>query len=240
MELVSLHPFDPEIARQYVAALKGDRAPEAGWQTWWTPELPGALENMEAGKETAANQVSLGLAWALAGVHPSFVRKGFGLSIWEARVDRGVGMLMRPPSRLFIDAGLDRQSLQIMPIRLDWQGGMMGGAFVPARLMDNLAELLDAKLERMAKRLHDAENDPFAMLDLMQKAVDYARENGLGLFEAQDAVGSAQVQGMRIVEAADRKRMDPEMRQRIQVAITPEKGPGFFSRIFRRDHDTGK
>lgn len=235
MELVSLHPFEPEIAERYVSALKREREPDASWQTWWNPALPEALEGMANGREDAANQISLGLAWALSGEHPAFARKGFGLSIWEARVDRGLGMLMRPPSRLFMDAGLERGLVQVMPIRLDLQGGMMGGAYIPARLMNNLAELLDSRLERMARRLHDAENDPFPMLELMQQAVDYARARGLGLYEAQDAIGSAAVAGMHVIEANDRKHMNAELRHRIELATIPEKKPGFLSRFFRRE-----
>jgi hypothetical protein len=125
-----------------------------------------------------------------------------------------------------------------MPIRLDLHGGMMGGAYIPARLMDNLAELMDSRLERMARRLHEAETDPFPMIDLMNQAVEYARERGLGLYEAQDAVGSASVvPGMRVIEPSDKKRMDAELRNRIQAAITPEKKPGFFSRFFHREEE---
>jgi hypothetical protein len=237
LELVSLHPFDPEIATRYVGALKGERAPDAAWHSWWNPALPAALGGMALGSEEAANRISLGLAWALSGEHPAFVMVGFGLTTWEARVDRGVGMLLRPPSRLFVDAGLERGLLQEMPIRLDLHGGMMGGAWIPARLMDNLAELMDSRLERMARRLHEAERDPFPMIDLMNQAVEYARDRGMGLYEAQDAVGSAPVPGMRVIEPSDKKRMDPEVRQRIQAAITPEKKPGFFSRFFHREEE---
>ena len=235
MELVSLHPFEPKIGERYVAALKREREPDPSWHSWWDPALTDALGDMARGREDAANRISLGLAWALSSEHPAFARTGFGLSIWEARVDRGVGMLMRPPSRLFMDAGLERGLVQVMPIRLDVQGGMMGGAYIPSRLMDNLAELLDARLERMARRLHDAENDPFAMLGLMHQAVDYARERGLGLYEAQDAVGTAPVAGMQVIEANDRKRMDTQLRHRIELAIAAEKKPGLFSRLFRRN-----
>ena len=237
MELVSLHPFDQEIADRYVAALKGKRPPDADWASWWSPALAESLREMDDGQEDAANRISLGLARALSGEHPAFARMGFGLTIWEARIDRGVGMLMRPPSRIFIDAGLDRNPLQVMPIRLDLHGGMMGGAYVPARLMDNLAELLDSKMERMARRLHEAENDPYPILDLMQQAVVYAREREMGLYEAQDVVGSAPVSGMHVIEANDRKHMNAELRHRIELAITPEKKPGFFSRFFRREDE---
>ncbi len=230
MELVSLHPFDPDIAARYVAALKGEREPEPAWRDWWSPVLPEALARAAAGREDAARSVSLGLAWALSAEHPAFVREGFGLTNWEARIDRGVGMLMRPPSRLFVDAGLERRTAQVMPIRLELEQGTMGGAYIPSRLMGNLAELMDTRLERMAKRLVEAEYDPFSMLGLMHQAVAYARERDLGLYEAQDAV-SPTVPHMRIVEAAEKKRMDGALRERIEVAIAPEKKPGFISRL---------
>lgn len=235
MELMSLHPFDPEIAERYVAALKGEAEPDAAWRAWWSPSLRVAVGEMAAGNEAAANRLTLGLAWALASAYPSFVQTGFSLTTLEARVDRGIGMLMRPPSRLFVDAGLERGAVLSMPIRLDMMGGgMMGGAYIPARSMDRLAELADSRLERMVKRLHDAENDPYAVLDLMHKAIAYAHERGMGLYEAQDAIGSAHVPGLEIVEAADRKRMDPVLRERIQAALAEEKRRGFFSRFFRR------
>lgn len=232
MELVSLHPFDPEIAARYVAALKGEREPDTAWRTWWSPALPEAVMGAAAGREAAARTLSLGLAWALSAEHPAFVREGFGLTNWEARIDRGVGMLMRPPSRLFIDAGLERRTAQVMPIRLELEEGMMGGAYVPSRLMGGLAELMDTRLERMAKRLAEAEYDPFAMLGLMHQAVAYARERDLGLYEAQDAVGLSP--NMRIIEAAEKKRMDGALRERIEAAIAPEKKAGFISRLLGR------
>lgn len=232
MELVSLHPFDPEIAERYVAALRGDAVPDPAW-SWWDPGLLEAVEQSRAASEDAANRLSLGLAWALSGEHPAFAKQGFGLTVWEARIDRGVGMLMRPPSRLFVEAGLDRAAVQEMPIRIDLHAGRMGGAYIPARLMGNLSELLETKLERMARRLNDAEYDPFAMLGLLHDAVTYARERDLGLYEALDAVGPA-IPGMTLVEA-DRKRIDPELRRRIQAAITAERKPGLFGRLFGRN-----
>ncbi|HWV25149.1 MAG TPA: hypothetical protein VNZ58_13235 [Thermomicrobiales bacterium] len=237
MEMMSLHPFDPEVAGRYVAAVKGEAEPDAAWRSWWTPSLREAVGEMASGNESASNRLTLGLAWALASEYPSFTQMGFSLTTWEARVDRGIGMLMRPPSRLFVDAGLERSAVLSMPIRLDMMGGgMMGGAYVPAQSMARLAEVTDSHLERMAKRLHDAENDPYAVLDLMQRAISYAREQGLGLYEAQDAIGTASVPGLRLVEASDRKRMDPVLRERIRAAIEAEKrNRGFFSRFFRKE-----
>lgn len=232
MELVSLHPFDPDVASRYVRALGGAEAPAPAWRPWWDSTLAGALEGVRRGDEEAANVVTLGLARALAQEQPVFAQEGFGLTTWEARVDRGVGMLMRPPSRLFVDAGLDRELVQAMPIRLDLQRGLMGGAYVPARLVGDLHELLEFRLDRMARRLHEAEYDPVAMLGLMFEAVDYARERGLGLYEALDVVGPT-LPGMVVVEP-NPKRLDRELRQRIEVAIKPKKGPGLLARLLGR------
>lgn len=232
MELVSLHPFDPIIAERYVAALRGEAMPDPAWSSWWDPALVDAVEQSRASREEDANRLSLGLAWALSGEHPAFVQEGFGLTVWEARVDRGVGMLMRPPSRLFIDAGLDRAAVRNMPIRIDLHAGMMGGAYIPFRLMGDLSQLLETRLERMARRLNEAEYDAFSMLGLLHEAVGYAQERQLGLYEAMDAVGPL-IPGMQLIEA-DKKRLDPELRRRIQAAITPEKKPGIFGRLFRR------
>ena len=232
MELVSLHPFDPAVAVRYVRAVTGAEEPDAAWRAWWDAGVRAAVDEARQGSERAANLITLGLARALAHEHPAFVRDGFGLTLWEARVDRGVGMLMRPPSRLFVDAGLDRQAVQHMPIRLDLHGGLMGGAYVPARLVNDLHELLEFRLERMARRLHEADYDPVAMIGLMFAAVDYARERGLGLYEALDAVG-APIPGMRLVEANPRT-MDRELRRRIEAAIRPRKRPGLLARLFGR------
>lgn len=231
MELISLHPFDQEIANRYVAALAGEAAPDPAWQTWWTPSLMDDVARVGEGREDASNRITLGLAWALAGEHPTFVRQGFGLTTWEARIDRGVGMLLRPPSRIFVDAGMPRPAMQAMPIRLEVQAGMMGGAYIPPRLIDDLHALLDTHLERMAKRMNDANYDPFAMIALLHQAVSYAKHHGLGLYEAQDAVGGA-VPGMQVVEAPEKKRMDADLRKRIEGAIAEEKKRGRFSRFF--------
>jgi len=232
MELISLHPFDPDVASRYVRALVAGAPPDAAWGAWWNSAATAAVDRAREGSEDAANQISLGLAYALAQEQPVFVHEGFGLTTWEARVDRGVGMLMRPPSRLFVDAGLDRQVVQAMPIRLDLQRGLMGGAYVPARLVGDLYELLDFRLDRMARRLHEAEYDAVALLGLMFEAGSYARERGLGLYEAIDAVG-APIPGMVVIEP-DAKRLDRELRGRIEQAIKPQKGPGLLSRLLGR------
>lgn len=235
MEFISLHPFDMKVAEAYIAAVQGKAVPDPRWVSWWRDDLRTALGELAEGSESAANRLTTGLALAMTTEHPSFLQEGFGLTTWEARVDRGVGMLMRPPARIFVDAGVDRRLVGQMPIRIDLQGGMMGGAYVPDRLMDKLDELLDQRLERMAKRLKEAEFDPFPMIGLMRQAVDYAKERNLGLYEAIDVV----VPGMNVIRATEKKQMDPDLRQRIEAAITPEKKPGIFGRLFGRKRPDG-
>lgn len=230
MEHISLHPFDTRVAEAYIEAVLGQREPDPRWSAWWRDDLRTALDELGEGSESAANRLTVGLALAMATDHPSFVQEGFGLTTWEARVDRGVGMLMRPPARVFVDAGVNRRLVDAMPIRLDLQGGMMGGAYVPDRLIGQLDTLLDEHLERMAKRLKDAEYDPFPMLGLMRDAVRYARERNLGLYEAIDVV----VPGMNVVWAPEKKQLDPAFRDRIEKAIAEEKKPGLFGRLFGR------
>lgn len=235
MDVVSLHPFQPEIAERYVATLEGTREPSPAWSPWWNESLREALARARTGDERAANQISLGLAWALAGVEASYVIPGFGLTIWEARIDRGIGMLLRPPSRLFLDAGLDAESARAMPIRLDPQMGMMGGAYVPPRLVPQLHELLESRLERTVRRLVEADYDPVAILGPVHTAVERAKTQGHGLFEALDAFGpeGQGMPGMQVI-MADPKRMDKALRRRIEVAQKTPKKPGLLVRLLGR------
>jgi hypothetical protein len=39
---------------------------------------------------------------------------------------------------------------------------------------------------------------------------------------------------MNVIRAAEKKQMDPALRARIEAAITPEKKPGLFGRLFGR------
>ena len=235
MELVSLHPLDPVVARTYVQALKRETPVPASWKTWWNPDLVNAVDTTRSGNERAANQVTYGLAQALATEQPVFAQDGCAFSIWEARIDRGIGMLMRPPSRLFGEAGMDEAVARVMPIRLDLQHGMMGGSYVPARLIPDLARMLDTHLERTARRMHEGEYDTMALLGLMLEAVTYAREREFGLFEAMDVVGpDGEALPGTVVIRADRKRIDPAIRARIETAIKPPKKPGLFARVFGR------
>lgn len=233
MHIVSLHPIDPETVRRYVAALKGE-PPD--------PSLNGALnthvddiQRARAGDERAATRLTYGLARALAQAGPIFTHDAFGLSFWEAQVDRPLGMLMRPPSRLFIEAGLDTAIARAMPTRLDFQMGMMGGAYIPARLIEQAHQLLGEHMERSVKRLVAAEYDPMASFGLMYEAVTYARDNAMGLYEALDVTGSEGegVTGATVIRP-DRKRLDREVAERIVTYQKPPKKPGLFQRMMGR------
>ena len=217
--------------------LTGEESFEPDWSGLMPTTLVDDLAKARSGDESASNRITLAFARIVAAQHPTFFHDGLGLTTWEARVDRGIGMLMRPPSRLFIDAGLERKQVEAMPIRLDLQGGLMGGAWIPPRLMGNLRELLDTRLDRLARRLHEAEYDPYALLGLMDSAVTYAAERNLGLFEAIGVVGpyGEHSAGIEVI-AAEPKRMNQDLLRRIEIAITPPKKPGLISRMFGRGH----
>ncbi|MDQ3657767.1 MAG: hypothetical protein M3457_22170 [Chloroflexota bacterium] len=234
MHIVSLHPIDPETVRRYVAALNDERS---------DPPLDeaasGALRDdairARAGDERAATRLTYGLARALGQAAPIFTHDAFGLSFWEAQVDRPMGMLMRPPARLFIDAGLDASVARTMATRLDFQMGMMGGAYIPARLIDQAHQLLDDHMERSVKRLMAAEYDPMASFGLMYEAVSYARDQGMGLYEALDVIGPAGegLPGATILRP-DRKRLDRNVAERIDAYRQPPKKPGLIQRMLGR------
>lgn len=243
MELCSLHPFDLETVRQYVQSATGkdgldsQRGRQDAWWTWVIGEARRGYACAAAGDEEGASALTYGLAQVLATRQPSFFCEGVCLTSWEARIDRGIGMLMRPPSRLFIDAGLDIAPARVLPIRLDLARGMMGGAFIPARLVPDLERLLDARIERVVRRLIDADFDGVAVMGLMLEAARFARERGLGLYEAMDVITpsapEAMPPGARVV-VADRKRIEPGLRKRLEQAAKPPKKPGLLSRMFGR------
>lgn len=218
MDLCSLHPVTVDDARSFLAALAG------------TPPRP--LVDVPTTSNGYPNALGHAFAGYLADLTASFVMPGVSLSTWEARVDRGVGMLLRPPSRLFVEAGMPVEAARRLPIRLDAGGGMMAGAYVPASLMPQLHELLDGRLERQARRLAEAEIDAVPILGLMLEAVAYARASGTGLIEAADVLGTAEMRGGVVM--ADAKRVDRALRRRIELAITPPKEPGLIGRLLGR------
>ena len=229
MNVVSLHPIALEVVHRYVGDITGS-AVMAG-----PSPRRDDVEWARRGNETAANRLTYGLALALAEVGPVYCHTDFGLSFWEAQVDRGLGMLLRPPSRMFMDAGLDAQTARVMPIRLDPQLGMMGGAYLPARLVGKALEQFEEHLERTVKRLVNAEIDPLPVTGLMHEALHQARAHGVGLYEAQDVVGPGGEgrPGMEIV-LPDQRRWDRDFVEQVVDFATPPKTPGLLQRLFGR------
>lgn len=236
MEMMSLHPLDERTVTRFMAVLDGKTEPDPAWRSWWPSQSAVLMERMRAGDERAANELTLALAYALGSAMPSFAAPAFGLTLWEARVDRGVGMYLRPPARLFRDQGMALDVVRTMPIRVDTNLGPMGGAFVPAHLVPKIKELLIDREERMARRLREAELDPVVSLTLFSEAVDYALEHGQGLFEALDAVGPAgeSVFGGEVV-IGSRDRVPKDERKRIDELSKPPKKPGLLKRMFGGD-----
>jgi hypothetical protein len=243
MEACSLHLLDLEAVARYVKILTGDDpAPDLGVaDRVWSNRLVAAARAGYAralnGNEAGANAVTYGLGQLLATRGPSFAMPGLALTTLEARIDRGVGMLVRPPSRLFVEAGLATTAARAMPIRLDLSRGLMGGAFVPARLVAELEALLDRRLERFLRRFGDAELDGVAAVGLLIEACAAARAAGVGLFEAIDVITLDAPESFppnaRVV-AGERRRLPPDLRKRLEEAAKPPKQPGLVARIFGR------
>lgn len=175
--------------------------------------------------------VGQALAEFLAERWPCFVLSEISLTRWEAAIDRGVGMLLRPPARLLIEAGLERAIARRLPIRLDHDGGVMAGAYIPAHLVAQFESLLEERLERELRRLIEAELDPVANMGLMLQALAYARSQGTGLIEAMDVVDG--LEPAVPVFSADRNRLPKALRSRLEAAARPPKEPGRIARLFR-------
>ena len=176
-------------------------------------------------------------------MQPVFFVPGAGFTQLESRFDRGIGMLLRPPSRLFADAGLEIAVARAMPIRLDAFGGSMGGAFMPPLLVPQFCDLLETRMGRLARRMAEAELDAPAFVGLLLEAATYAAERGLGMFEASDVivpgVPESQPPGLRLLQP-DRKRLERRLRLRLEEAARPPREPGVLSRLFGRGHPTNR
>jgi hypothetical protein len=247
VEFTSIHPLDLDVVRALVDAANGtadlSSLPlDSTWRRRLGDAATAGRTRAASGDESGANALTYALGQALAAVQPTYFHPGLSLTAWEARIDRGAGMLMRPPSRLFIDAGLDVAAARAMPIRLDLSRGMMGGSFIPARLIPDFERLLETRLERSVRRLIDAELDPVAVLGLMYELAAYARRSNLGLYEAIDVVTPDQPGAMppsiQLV-MADRKRVDPALRKQIDLAAKPVKKPGLLARMLGRGARSG-
>lgn len=224
MQLITVHLYDPEVASAYVHALSGGERPD--W-SWWQSDLTEVFASEM--DENAASRIGVGLVRAMADAYPSYHENGFGLTPWEAQFDRGIGMYMRPPARIFVDNGISPMVTGKMPIRLDLQGGIMAGAWIPPHLIANLDQLIDTRLEIWAKRIHEAEIDPYPMLAMMRMVCDDALRNSLGLIEAINVIEP----GMRVIETPDKKRMNAGIRARIDAALKEDQ-QSLIDKLFRR------
>lgn len=246
MQPSALHPFDPSLAVSFVQALTGATdSPipglDAAWSTTVTTTARQSFERARQGQERGLHEITAAFGQIAASQHPSFVHEGLSLTAWEAQIDRGAGMLMRPPARLLIEAGLDPTLGRRFAIRLDFTLGMMGGAYIPPRLVPQLATLLEHRFERLVKRLVAAEMDPLPYMSLLIEAVTYANERGLGIFETLGVIvpeAPASVPPGGRVVVYDRKRIDSELRKRIELAAKPPKEPGKLARLLGRGKQT--
>lgn len=233
MELYSLIPLPDDAAAEFLQLIStggvsadGNTPGDVATRFWF--------KRIVQSQEPRPNDLTFGLAAWLSVTQPVFAHQGLSLSSWEARVDRGSGMMLRPPSRMFIEAGLDPARGRAMPIRIEGGDGMMGGAFVPARLIGQYLERLDNNLERSVRRLNEAEMDGPALMGLMIEAARYAEERGTGLYEVVDLLDAGDPAswppGTRVVTRTTDKALD----ERIRLATQPQKEPGLIARLFGR------
>ena len=231
MDLCSLHPVTIELASDFVAGRSADGSAVA------TRLRDESLRGLEEGRNRGPDEVAFAFGAFLAERDRSFAGPSLSFTFWEARVDRGIGMLLRPPSRLLIDAGMDVTLARRLPIRLDNAGGRMGGCYIPPHLVPQLKELLDARLQRHARRLAEAEIDPVGFLGLMHEAVDFALGRGAGLYEARDVLGTPGLIGEIVL--MDPKRVAKPFRKQIEEAAKPERRPGLVARLRGRSSQNG-
>jgi hypothetical protein len=239
---LSLHPFDERLVRDFVAMVMGDGSALVGlsdpaWSLRIQTISRDGLSRALTGDETGANAVTFGFAQAVATLHPTFVLPGTTFTPWERRIDRGLGMLLRPPARLFGDAGLPTAAARTMPIRLDIGMSRMGGAYIPARLVPELAQLLDQKRDRLLRRLAAAELDAVTLLGQLITATTYAVDHRLAMLEASGVVTPGAPEGDppgARVFLPDRCSLEPVLRRQLEDAARPPKSPGLATRLLHR------
>jgi hypothetical protein len=244
VELCSLHPVSDTLAAAYVQQLKLDSMHFPGQSDAGGSEIRGRESIGSNGIPRAGlddrqlQQVGFGLAQFLALEHPTFAGQGLALTSWEARVDRGIAMLVRPPSRLFADAGLPVQIARRIPIRLDLGEGMMGGGYIPARLMPQAQEMVYRNIKRSVRRMIDAEMNATTLQALMMEAVDYAAASHLGLFEAVGLVDFSDPATWPPGSQVHNRPSDKGILQLVADAARPDPKPSRISRLFNRlNHD---
>jgi hypothetical protein len=233
MELYSLHPLPDDAARRFVQLISSRALPDDG-NTRSTLAGRFWFDRLERASDPRPNDISFGFSAWLATQQPVFARQGLSLSSWEARVDRGSGMLLRPPSRLFVDAGLDSAVARSMPIRIEGGDGLMGGAWVPARLMEQYLDRLDHHLERSVRRMNEADLDGAASMGLMMEAARYASGKGFGLYEVVDLLDPADPATWPPDAQVITRSTDKALDERIRLATQPAKEPGLIARLFGR------
>lgn len=212
MEPTSLHPYTDDLVKAYVE------------------QLPSDIEITDQ----SLRGIGAGFARFLADQGPTFAADGLSLTAWEARIDRGLAMLLRPPSRLFIEAGLPIDIARRLPIRLDLHEGRMGGGYLPAHLANDALALIDRNLVRNVRRMSDAEMDAPRLQGLMTEAVRYASSHGMGLFEAIGVVVDSEPASWPAGRHVRVMPADKALLDRIQTALKPPPKPGRFSRILGR------
>jgi hypothetical protein len=214
MELCSLHFISDDLVRSYVASIKEGEPRSVS---------PAGVDHLTAG-----------LAQTALRIHPAYAAEGLSLTGWEERVDRGISMLIRPPGRLFIDAGLPVTVARSMPIRLDFAGAAMGGGYIPARLIPQAGELFERNLRRNVKRMLEAEMNAVPMQVMMMEAVRYAAVHGMGLYEAVGVIAyddpATWPPGARVLT----RPSDKELLDRVDEAARPEPEPGLIARLLGR------
>ena len=224
--MYSLHPIVPAAVCDFVFACQGNRPGGPGVERGVA-----GFEWLRRDDSRGSDLVTSGLALFLAERRPTFVFPDSSLSKWEASIERGIGMYLRPPSRLFVDAGLERELVQRLPIRLDGSGGMMGGSFIPAHLIEQVSKVLDERLAQQLRRMVEAEIDAVATMGLMLDALEHARANKTGLFEAADVIGP-EMPGEYQFVVASRDRLPKDVCKRLEHAAKPLSKPGVLKRMF--------
>ena len=224
--MYSLHPVKTSEVRAFIEACQRGGSLSPGVEKGSV-----GFEWIRRNDSRGPAMLTSGLALFLAERGPAFVFRDASLSKWEATIERGIGMYLRPPSRLFVDAGIERSIVQSLPIRLDSSGGMMGGSYVPQHLVEQVQTVLEERLARQMRRMVESEIDAVATMGLMLDALKYACEVGTGLFEAADVVGPEMPGAYQLV-VASRERLPKEVRKRLEEAARPPGKPGGLRRMF--------
>jgi len=245
-ETTALHPFRESDARDWVLALGGELdaatlvPADPGWAESLLERTRPALPRAAQKDEAAANRITFGFAAVLATRHPVFLMPNAALTQIESRIDRGLGMHMRPPSRLFLEAGMDPVVARSLPIRLDPAMSLMGGCWIPARLVPTVAAAVQQHEQRILRRMAEADLDPAPMYAQLRDTLTYCVANTLALYESVDVVTpgvrASVPPGARLV-VPDAKRLDKAERKRLEELARPpkpEKEPSLLARMLKR------